>query len=152
MTPMVHLELLISLRIFEKNRNGSNGILRGLGKTDSYKTWSQKSRGTVHLKWRVTTTKTKNLQRYKIFVVVLKEKIKRPSRLDSFQKINQALLPKIPVLWADKYYKYIKTLSGTPFMHLLMRCTISKRTLATGPKAPVTSSGKWPTVHKIKNN
>jgi hypothetical protein len=34
-TPVVHLELRISPRIFEKNRNGSNGILRGLGETDS---------------------------------------------------------------------------------------------------------------------
>ncbi len=31
MTPEVHLELQISLRIFEKIFNGSNGILRGLG-------------------------------------------------------------------------------------------------------------------------
>jgi hypothetical protein len=34
-TPVVHLELRISPRIFEKNRNGPNGILRGLGETDS---------------------------------------------------------------------------------------------------------------------
>jgi hypothetical protein len=34
-TPVVHLELRISLRIFEKIRNGSIGILRGLGETDS---------------------------------------------------------------------------------------------------------------------
>jgi hypothetical protein len=33
--PMVHLELRISPRIFEKNRNSPNGILRGLGETDS---------------------------------------------------------------------------------------------------------------------
>ncbi len=31
-TPVVHLELLISLRIFAKIRNGPNGIVRGLGK------------------------------------------------------------------------------------------------------------------------
>jgi hypothetical protein len=30
-TPVVHLEL----RIFEKNRNGPNGVIRGLGETDS---------------------------------------------------------------------------------------------------------------------
>jgi hypothetical protein len=36
-TPVVHLELRISPRIFEKIRNGSIGILRGLGETDSWK-------------------------------------------------------------------------------------------------------------------
>jgi hypothetical protein len=30
----VHLELRISPRIFEKIRNGPNGIIRGLGETD----------------------------------------------------------------------------------------------------------------------
>jgi hypothetical protein len=34
---VVHLELRISPRIFEKIRNGSIGILRGLGETDSGK-------------------------------------------------------------------------------------------------------------------
>ncbi len=34
-TPVVHLELQISPRIFEKIRNGPIGILRGLGETDS---------------------------------------------------------------------------------------------------------------------
>ena len=34
-TLVVHLELRISPRIFEKIRNGSIGILRGLGETDS---------------------------------------------------------------------------------------------------------------------
>jgi hypothetical protein len=34
-TPVVHLELRISPRIFEKIRNGPIGILRGLGETDS---------------------------------------------------------------------------------------------------------------------
>ena len=33
--PVVNLELRISPRIFEKIRNGPNGILRGLGETDS---------------------------------------------------------------------------------------------------------------------
>ncbi len=33
-TPVLHLELQISPRIFEKNRNGPNSILRGLGETD----------------------------------------------------------------------------------------------------------------------
>jgi hypothetical protein len=34
---VVHLELRISPRIFEKIRNDSIGILRGLGETDSWK-------------------------------------------------------------------------------------------------------------------
>ena len=33
--PVVNLELQISPRIFEKILNGPNGILRGLGETDS---------------------------------------------------------------------------------------------------------------------
>jgi hypothetical protein len=33
--PVVHLDLRISLRIFEKIRNGLNGILWGWGETDS---------------------------------------------------------------------------------------------------------------------
>ncbi len=36
-TAVVHLELQISLQIFEKIRNSPNGILRGLGETDSWK-------------------------------------------------------------------------------------------------------------------
>jgi hypothetical protein len=36
-TPVVHLELRISPRIFEKIRNGLNGILRNLGETDTWK-------------------------------------------------------------------------------------------------------------------
>ena len=35
LTPVVNLELRVSPRIFEKIRNGPNGILRGLGETDS---------------------------------------------------------------------------------------------------------------------
>ncbi len=34
-TPVANLELRISPRIFEKFRNGPNGILRGLRETDS---------------------------------------------------------------------------------------------------------------------
>jgi hypothetical protein len=34
-TLVVHLELQISPQIFKKIRNGPNGILRGLGETDS---------------------------------------------------------------------------------------------------------------------
>ncbi len=36
-TPVVHLELLISPRIFEKIRNGPISIISGLGETDQYK-------------------------------------------------------------------------------------------------------------------
>ncbi len=36
-TPVVHLQLRISPRIFEKNRNDPTGILRDLGETDSCK-------------------------------------------------------------------------------------------------------------------
>jgi hypothetical protein len=35
LTPMVHLYLRISPRIFKKNRNDSNVIIRGLGEGDS---------------------------------------------------------------------------------------------------------------------
>ncbi len=49
-TPVVHLELRISSLIFEKIRNGPNGIVRGLRETDSWKkTRSRKSRDTVSL-------------------------------------------------------------------------------------------------------
>ena len=37
LTPVANLELRISPRIFEKIRNDPNGILRGLGETDSWK-------------------------------------------------------------------------------------------------------------------
>jgi hypothetical protein len=37
MTPVVHLELRISPRIFEKIQNGLNGKIRGLGETDPWK-------------------------------------------------------------------------------------------------------------------
>jgi hypothetical protein len=46
-TPVVHLELRISPRIFEKIRNGSVGILRVLGEMIHEKNRSRKSRGTV---------------------------------------------------------------------------------------------------------
>ena len=49
-TPVVNLELWISPRIFIKIRNGSNGILRGLGKLIHEKNRSRKSRDTVSLK------------------------------------------------------------------------------------------------------
>jgi len=37
LTPVANLELRISPRIFEKIRNGPNGIIRGLGETGSRK-------------------------------------------------------------------------------------------------------------------
>ncbi len=37
LTPVANLELVIPPRIFEKIRNDPNGILRGLGETDSWK-------------------------------------------------------------------------------------------------------------------
>ncbi len=37
LTPVANLKLRISPRIFEKIRNDPNGILRGLGETDSWK-------------------------------------------------------------------------------------------------------------------
>ncbi len=48
---VVHLELQISPRIFEKNRNGPNGILRHLWEMIHVKTWSRKSSGTVPLNY-----------------------------------------------------------------------------------------------------
>jgi hypothetical protein len=35
LTPVININLRISPRIFEKNQNGSNGILGGLEDTDS---------------------------------------------------------------------------------------------------------------------
>jgi hypothetical protein len=50
LTPSANLELRISPRIFEKIRNGPNGITRGLGETGSRKkTRSKTSRDTVPL-------------------------------------------------------------------------------------------------------
>ncbi len=48
-TPVVHLELRISPRIFEKIRFVHNGIHRGLGENDSRKKPKSKARGTVPL-------------------------------------------------------------------------------------------------------
>ncbi len=42
LTPLVHLDLRISPRIFEKIRNDPNVIIRGLGKVIREKTWSKK--------------------------------------------------------------------------------------------------------------
>jgi hypothetical protein len=47
MTPVVHLDLQIYPRIFEKIRNDPNTIIRGFGEDDSRK--SKKSRDTVTL-------------------------------------------------------------------------------------------------------
>ncbi len=52
MTPVVHLELWISLRIFEKIQNGLNGMLRGLGETDSWN--KQKSKISWHCPFKDT--------------------------------------------------------------------------------------------------
>ncbi len=49
MATVVHLELRISPANFWKIRNGPNGVLRGLGKADSWKNSSQKSCDTVPL-------------------------------------------------------------------------------------------------------
>jgi hypothetical protein len=46
-TPVVHLELRISPRIFEKIRTGSIGILRGLGE-------KQKSKNSWHCPFKLT--------------------------------------------------------------------------------------------------
>jgi hypothetical protein len=42
LTPVANLELLISPRIFKKIRNGPDGIIKGLGETDSRKNQKQK--------------------------------------------------------------------------------------------------------------
>jgi hypothetical protein len=49
-SPVVHLDLRISPRIFEKNLDDPYVIFRGLGEGDLWKkTWSKKSRDTVPL-------------------------------------------------------------------------------------------------------
>ncbi len=53
---VVHVELRISPRIFEKLRNYPNGILKGLGETDSWKNRRWKSCGTVPLKSNCVST------------------------------------------------------------------------------------------------
>ena len=49
LTPVANLELQISPRIFEKNRNGPNGIIRGLGETGSRKKPEAKNLVTLSL-------------------------------------------------------------------------------------------------------
>ncbi len=49
LTPVANLELRISPRIFEKIRNDPNGILRGLGETDSWKKQEVKNPVTLSL-------------------------------------------------------------------------------------------------------
>ncbi len=45
LTPVINIHSRLSPRIFEKIRNGPNGILRGPGDTDLWKkTWSRNSR------------------------------------------------------------------------------------------------------------
>jgi hypothetical protein len=59
--PVANLELRISPRIFEKIRNGPNGIIRGLGETGSIKkTRSKKSRDTVPLSQRKLALTARN--------------------------------------------------------------------------------------------
>ncbi len=48
-TPVVYLHLLISPWIFNKIRNDSNVIFRGMGEMSHEKTWRKKSRDTVPL-------------------------------------------------------------------------------------------------------
>jgi hypothetical protein len=47
--PVVHLDLRISPRIFEKIRNGPNAILRGWGESDSSKKPEAKNLVTLSL-------------------------------------------------------------------------------------------------------
>jgi hypothetical protein len=47
--PVVHLDLRISPRIFEKIRNGPNGLLWGWGETDSSKKPEAKNLVTLSL-------------------------------------------------------------------------------------------------------
>ncbi len=49
LTPVANLELRISSRIFEKIRNNPNGIIRGLGETDSRKKPEAKNLVTLSL-------------------------------------------------------------------------------------------------------
>ncbi len=49
LTPVANLELRISQRIFEKIQNGPNGIIRGLGDTDSRKKPAAKNLLTLSL-------------------------------------------------------------------------------------------------------
>ncbi len=49
LTPVVHLDLRISPRIFEKIRNDSNVIIRGLGEGDSWKKPEAKNLVTLSL-------------------------------------------------------------------------------------------------------
>ncbi len=51
-TAVVYLELRVSLQIFEKIRNGPNGILRGLGETESWK--NQKSKISWHCPFKAS--------------------------------------------------------------------------------------------------
>ncbi len=49
LTPVANLKLRISPRIFEKIRNSPNGIIRGLGETDSRKKTEAKNLVTLSL-------------------------------------------------------------------------------------------------------
>ncbi len=60
--PVVHLDLRISPRIFEKIRTGPNGILWGWGETDSWKKLAAKNSWTCPFK--TTAKKRGRLQMY----------------------------------------------------------------------------------------
>ncbi len=65
-TPLMHqLWKFANFWISEKNLNGPYRILRGVGETDSWnKSWSRKSRGTVHLTYTLSdcTSKSSDIQ------------------------------------------------------------------------------------------
>jgi hypothetical protein len=67
-TPVVHLELRISPRIFEKIRNGPIGILRGLGETDSSK--KQKSKISWHCPFKGTVSRNGLMRVYVGFIML----------------------------------------------------------------------------------
>ncbi len=85
-TPVVNLELRISPRIFEKNRNGPNGILWGWGGNWLMKkTRSEKSRDTVPLSAYATRhKKIRKLRRYYIMLLQISCPEKKLSELNSF--------------------------------------------------------------------
>ncbi len=104
MTPMVHLELQISLWILAKKiLNGSNSVLRGLGETDSCKkTWSQKTRGTVPWRKSIFTIFASYPQSY------------LSSKIDSHNIIyseRQLLLPSFMIIFVS-YLKKQKIMRG----------------------------------------
>ncbi len=83
-TPVVNLELRISPRIFEKMRNGPNGILWGWGETDSWKkTRSKKSRDNFPL---LTSKFTLTSQSH--FMLILFDSVRWMSILSTPRSVN----------------------------------------------------------------